>query len=124
MQRSSSLEKATQAWGADMPQAVRDLAIECDQSSQNAVAKRIGRSGAAVSQVLSNQYKGDLHAVLTDVKSLLTGQQWDCCLPYRNIIPALECRRISRCKLSTTSPLSVRNFRACKQCPNNPNRGG
>ncbi len=124
MQRNSSLEKAMQAWGADMPQAVRDLAAECDLSSQNAVAKRIGRSGAAVSQVLSNSYKGDLNAVLTDVESLLTGQQWDCCLPYKSAISALECRKISKCKLSTTSPLSVRNFRACKQCPNNPNRGG
>ncbi len=122
MQRNSSLEKATFAWGEDMPQAVRDLAIECDASSQNAVAKRIGRSGAAISQVLSNSYQGDLKAVLTDVESLLAGEQWDCCLPYKSTISALDCRKISKCKLNATSPLSIRNYRACKQCPNNPQR--
>lgn len=47
-----NFEKALKAWGADMPEWVAELAHACDESSQSAVARRLGVSGPAVNQVI------------------------------------------------------------------------
>jgi len=67
----SALDRARAAWGDALPDWVEVLAIECDRSSQAQTAKRIGRSGALVSNVLVNSYGAGLQAVEQLVRAAL-----------------------------------------------------
>ena len=60
---STPIEIARLNWGDDMPQWIADLARECEATSQNKVAQRLGRSAALISQLLRAKYPGDLEAV-------------------------------------------------------------
>lgn len=48
----SAIETAKQHWGENMPDWIEVLASEADKSSQNKIAQKIGKSSAAISQVL------------------------------------------------------------------------
>lgn len=50
----SAIETAKQHWGENMPDWIEVLASEADKSSQNKIAQKIGKSSAAISQVLKN----------------------------------------------------------------------
>lgn len=115
--RESSLDKAIAAWGENMPDTVAALAAACDQSSQNQVAKKIGRSPAAISQVISNQYKGDMMAVLSDARAFLNDVKVLC--PVLGNISKLDCKTNSNKDLSTASPLDVRLWKTCRNCKYN-----
>ena len=59
----SARETARAAWGAAIPDWIETLARECDLTSQNQVARRLGRSASLVSNVLRNKYA--LYHVMT-----------------------------------------------------------
>ncbi len=48
----SAIETAKQYWGENLPDWIEVLANESDKSSQNKIAQKIGKSSAAISQVL------------------------------------------------------------------------
>lgn len=117
----SALEKARDAWGADMPAWVRVLAEECDRTSQNKAAIRLGRSSSLVSNVLSNkyggEYAGDLEAVEELVRGALMGETLIC--PVLGEIDKKACRdwRGRAGEFSARNTRAVQMFRACNRCP-------
>ena len=116
------MDIARAAWGGEMPPWVARLAEECAKSSQNQVAKRIGRSAAVVSSVLRNKYAGDMAAVEDRFKGVFMAETVAC--PELGVLPANQCRdwREKSRRFSNVNTLRIRMFRACKRCP--LNRGG
>ncbi len=103
------------------PEWVVALAIECDGTSQSAVARKMSRSPALVNQVLKNNYKGDLKAVEELVSGLFMNGTVTC--PALGELPSNQCqewRRKSR-KFVNVNSQRVMMFRACRRCPRNQN---
>jgi hypothetical protein len=99
-----------------MPPFIKALVSACDQTSQNQVAKRLGYSGAVVSQVIRNSYPGDMTRVETQVRMILIGNVVDC--PALGEIQELDCHNWQEQAGALTSavPTKVRMFRACRGC--------
>lgn len=111
-----------ESWGDDAPDWVVVLAEVCDATSQNSAAKKIGYSGAAVSNVLRKRYGinghgGDLGAIQQAVEGALMAATIEC--PELSETPRHDClawQRKSK-NLKTHSALSIRMYRACRACP-------
>lgn len=88
-----------------------------DAGSQSAVARRIGYSPAAVSQVLSGKYGGDMATMLARVEEVYGSRQVLC--PVLGAIALSRCAMERRTPFSASNPVRVRLFRACKTCSNN-----
>ena len=116
---SAQVKAVQTAWGDSVPEWVIAMAMECDGSSQSAVARKIGRSPALVNQVLKNTYKGDLKAVEELISGVFLKGTVTC--PAFGELPSNECqewRRKSRKFLNVNSQ-RVKMFRACRRCPRN-----
>ena len=117
------LATARAAWVDGLPDWVEALAIECGRSSQNAVAKELGRSSALISQVLRNKYPGNLTAIEDRFRGLFLHARVSC--PALGDLPSNECqdwREKAREFVPTNSQRS-RMFAACKVCPRNQKGG-
>lgn len=116
---SSPLEIARQAWGANLPDWVERLAMECAGSTQVAVGQKLGRSGSLISQVLRNRYQGDMDGVEDAVRGAYMHATVDC--PALGNLPTDECqawRRKARAGVRVrTNALRVRMLNACDCCP-------
>lgn len=113
------LETVRAAWGETPPDWVLVLAGECGRTSQAAVAKRLDRSGAVVSQVLRNTYAAGLDRIEERVRGVLMAGQVTC--PGLGEIPLQACqdwREKSR-TFAIGNPTRVRMFHACARCPRN-----
>ena len=113
-----SVSNAREAWGVSIPDWVMALAEACDRSSQNSVAKRLGYSGATISGVIKNKYRGDIERVEQAVRGSLMSETVMC--------PVLGDLRRDRCLINQkkaknpnpTSSVSMRLAKACKHtCP-------
>lgn len=104
------------AWGENPPEWVMLLADACASSSQNAVARAIGRSAALVSNVLRNKYPGDLGAVEEIVMGVY-GRATVAC-PARGQIPSNECRdwQVLSRHYDNANSDQVVMYRACRSC--------
>lgn len=113
----TALETARAAWGEALPDWVEVLAIECARTSQNAVAKRLDRSGAVVSQVLRNSYGADMGRIEERVRGVLMHGQVTC--PGLGEIPLQACQdwRARASTFAIGNPTRVRMFHACNRCP-------
>ncbi|MVO18262.1 hypothetical protein [Parasedimentitalea huanghaiensis] len=108
---------AQDAWGDDVPDWIMTLVKECDGSSQNKVATRLGISAAAVSQVIRKSYQGSYDNVAMRVREIYIGGNVDCpaigaiaseiCLHWRD-----EIRRGT-----STDPQRILMTRFCRKCP-------
>ena len=117
--RMSPLEAARKAWGDDLPDWVETLAIECGRSSQIAVARVIGRSGAVISQVLHKKYPADTQQIEDRVRGVFLEGRVAC--PGLGEIPTHECqdwREKSR-SFAIGNPMRARMYRACLGCARN-----
>lgn len=116
---SGPVEKARAAWGAEIPEWVEALAAECAATSQNRVAKRLGRSATLVSNVLANKYEGDMEAVEDLFSGVFLSARVEC--PALGLIPINECRqwREKARQFVNVNALRVRMYRACVNCPRN-----
>lgn len=115
----SPLETVRLAWGENAPDWIVVLAGECGRTSQAAVAKRLDRSGAVVSQVLRNTYAAGLDRIEERVRGVLMAGQVTC--PGLGEIPLQACqdwREKSR-TFAIGNPTRVRMFHACARCPRN-----
>ena len=109
-------------WGADAPEWITGLARACDAESQAAIARKIGRSASLVNQLLKNRYPGDLTDVKSRVQSALNDDGVNC--PVMGKIEGSLCIK-TQCKpFNPSNHVSVRLFRACRNCPNNIQKGG
>ena len=110
---------AQDAWGDDIPNWVMTLVRECDGSSQNKVATRLGISAAAVSQVIRKSYLGSYDNVAMRVREIYISGDIECpaigeiaseiCLHWRD-----EIRRGT-----STDPQRILMTRFCRKCPRN-----
>lgn len=101
------------------PMYERRLVKECDGSSQNKVATRLGISAAAVSQVIRKSYLGSYDNVAMRVREIYMDGDIDCpaigeiaseiCLHWRD-----EIRRGT-----SSDPQRVLMTRFCRKCPRN-----
>ena len=110
---------ARQSWGADLPDWVASLAAECEATSQNAVAKRIGRSAGLISSVLRKKYKGDMIVTEDIVRGALMSATIAC--PVRGDMPTHVCRswREKSKRFAGNNAERVTMYRACHRCPRN-----
>lgn len=123
MTQITPLTTACAAWGDGLPDWVEALAIECGRTSQNAVAKELGRSSALISQVLRNKYPGNLTAIEDRFRGVFLDARVHC--PALGDIPSNECqdwREKAKDFVPTNSNRS-RMFAACKRCPRNQKGG-
>ncbi|MEB3421912.1 hypothetical protein ACFSDD_09060 [Salipiger marinus] len=113
----SALETARAAWGAAIPDWIETLARECDRTSQNQVAQRLGRSASLVSNVLRNKYGAGLEAVEDVVRGALMAETFDC--PVLGEIGKQKCRfwRARARTFENVNSQAVTMYRACNRCP-------
>lgn len=110
---------AQDAWGEDVPDWIMTLVRECDGSSQNKVATRLGISAAVVSQVIRKSYQGNYDNVAMRVREIYLSGDIECpaigeiaseiCLHWRD-----EIRRGT-----STDPQRILMTRFCRKCPRN-----
>jgi hypothetical protein len=112
----SALEIARECWGEDLPDWIEALAVECGRTSQNAVARSLGRSGALISQVLRRKYPADLSAIEERFNGVFCNALLAC--PALGDLPLHECQdwRAKAREFSPGNPLRTRMFRACGRC--------
>lgn len=113
----SALKTAIEHWGEPLPDWIEALARACVESSQNKVARRLGRSSALVSQVLRRKYTGDMEAVEELVRGAFLNATVLC--PVKGQLPTDECSKW-RDKAKNWSGANhevVMMYRACKGCP-------
>lgn len=120
---SGPLDTARAAWGADLPDWVEIMAIECGRTSQRAVAEKIGRSTAVVSQVLSRKYSAGLSRIEERVRGVFLDAVIAC--PGMGEMPLQQCQdwREKAKTFAIGNPLRVRMYRACSTCPRNAREG-
>lgn len=95
---------------------IDELRAACARLGQKEIAKRIGYSNAVISQVLNGKYPGDLDRVQAQVEGVLMKRVVDC--PMLGEITLDVCRAHQRRKFSTTNPMRVQMYRACRNgCP-------
>ena len=113
-----AFEKAQECWGETLPDWVEVLAQEADATSQNKVAKRIGRTGGLVSQVISNKYGAGLERVEEIVRGVLMAGTVDCPGEGEPITTDIcqSWRKKAR-RHAGNNPQRVMMFHACRRCP-------
>ena len=113
----SNVDKARAAWGNVIPDWIVILAEACDRDSQSAIARKVGYSPSAVSQVLSNSYQnGDIGRVEQAVRGALMAETVDC--PVLGDLPRNTCVIWQRKPFATTNSHRIRMFQACRNgCP-------
>ena len=120
---SGQVERARAAWGDALPEWVLVLAQECEATSQNKAAAKIGRSAAVVSTLLGAKYPGDLAAIEELVRGALMREVVQC--PVLGDLPKNECAHWrKRAKdFAGTNALNVRMYRSCNRCDLNKPKG-
>jgi hypothetical protein len=119
-----AIDTARASWPDGVPDWVAALARACDDSSQSAVARRLGRSQALISQVIRGKYPGNLTAVEEAVRGAFMGATVEC--PALGTMPSNVCQawRHRARDFGNSNPLRVTMFRACNRCPRNARGGG
>ncbi len=121
---SDPIQIARDAWGDAMPDWIRGMAEECAATSGNKVAKKLGRSGAMISQALSNKYPADLGPLEELFNGVFRNLAVEC--PALGTIPANECQHWRRKagKFVNVNSLRVQMYRACNGCHRNRKETG
>lgn len=115
--------KATRAWGSDMPDWVRELALQCDATSQVQVAGILTVSSTQVSRVLGKTYAGNLNKVAERVRGQYLALTVEC--PVLETISRQRCIAEQDRPFSVESPQRIAVYKACrKPCRNLIQRGG
>lgn len=111
------IETARAAWGSDMPDWVAALAMACTRTSQAAVARKLDRSGAVISQVIRNEYAASTTRIEERVRGVLMDGIVEC--PALGPLPTDKCQdwRQKAGDWAWGSPLRTRMYRACRACP-------
>lgn len=113
----SALDKATESFGADLPDWIEALAKECDRTSQNKAAHRLGYSAGAISSVLRGAYRADTRGIEETVRGALMTETVAC--PVLGDIGKDRCRRWRKAAriFRNGNAQDVTMYRACHRCP-------
>lgn len=120
---SGPLDIARAAWGADLPDWIETLAIQCGLTSQSKVAKRLDRSPSAISQILNRKYNADYSTIEERVRGVFEEQTVLC--PALGQMPLQTCQdwRVKARVFQLGNPQRVRMHHACRKCPRNQKEG-
>jgi len=119
----SALENANLAYPDGVPDWIEALARECDRTSQNKAAARLGYTAGAISAVLRNKYGAGTALIETTVRGTLMSETLAC--PVLGEIGTQTClkwRRRSRAFRNGNS-MDVTMYLACNRCPLNAEAG-
>ncbi len=108
------------AWGEAPPQFIQLLAGLVERTgTKQAAAERLGTSRTAVSQLLSNKYKGGTTKMEARILDILGNVS----CPVLGSIAAAECQKNRQAKFTPSNPQRVQLYRACQSCPHNVTQG-
>lgn len=116
---SGPIEITQAAWGEDAPKWIMELAEKCAATSANRVARKLGRSGAMISQALNNSYPASLAPLEERFNGVFKNLEIEC--PQLGPISPIECgdwREKSK-EFVPVSQERAKMFRACNNCPRN-----
>lgn len=102
------------------PDLLNLLRDKCADLGQSNVARQLGYSAAAISQILSNSYKGDSTTILNKVEIVFGGLSVHC--PVLGVIPLSNCADEQKKPFAATSHQRVALWKACQACQNNSGR--
>ena len=109
-------------WGEQPPLFVRLLAAEVSATDRTKAAVRIGMSRTAVSLILANKYTSPSTAgVERRVMEVLGRIE---CIAVGETLTVEQCQGFYQRSAPTHNPMAMQHWRACQQCPNNPNCSG
>lgn len=111
---SSFMAKSQSNW-SPLPDWVQELASIADQGGLKVAANRVGYSISAVSQVISNTYRGNLTRFEGCVRGALMGVMVMC--PVDGEIGRDECLDNQAAPFAAAGSRAVALWRACKTCP-------
>lgn len=107
------------AWGEQPPQFIKLLANAVAESSRADVARRIRVSRSAVSTLLSNRYPSPSTRKI-EQKVMAALGRIDC--PTLGDINYSRCQTLRLRPFMSTNAQTIAQYKACANCPNNPNR--
>ena len=107
------------AWGEEPPHFIRLLADAVALSSRATVARQIGVSRSAVSTLLSNRYPSK---TTNKIEQKVVDALGRVNCPTLGDITSAKCHRTRIRPFMNTNNQTIAQFRACANCPNNPNR--
>ncbi len=87
------------------------------ERGQAQVARELGYSASAISQVLNDKYQGSLVRLLERVAEVYGSESVSC--PVMGEIPLGRCAEERRRPFAATNAQRVRQWRACQACPMN-----
>lgn len=113
----SSLERATQAWELGVPIWVAALCDACDASSQSVVAKKLGYTPSAISQVINAKYDSESPVLEEKVRGMFMSQTVEC--PITGKLRRHLCQKYQAKKTAASSSTLAAIMRHCKsgKCP-------
>lgn len=101
----------------DRMELLRKTVAEIGQAE---VARIIGKSDSAISQILSGKYQGSADNILQLVEEHFGASTVTC--PILGQIPLKRCADNRRRPFAATNPLRVTLYKACKDCPHGGKR--
>ncbi|WP_095157157.1 hypothetical protein [Pseudomonas sp. Irchel 3E13] len=110
------------AWGAEPPLFVRLLAAEAVATDRTRASKRIGMSRTTVSLILANKYSSPSTASVERRVMEVLGRIE--CVAVGETLTVEQCQGFYQRSAPTHNPMAMQHWRACQQCPLNPNCGG
>lgn len=114
----TNVQRATAAWGADMPSWVRLLAAAADATNQRKAGEKINRNAGVISRVLSRSYAGSYPEIERLVRAVW-GNEDVLCPVWNDSIPLASCMNIRRRKGHPRNTFDHLYVAACPACPNN-----
>lgn len=96
------------------PDAMQLLREKCAELGQAKVARLLGISAPAISQIISGKYGASPDAILTRVVEVFGGLSVDC--PVLGDIPLARCADERRNEFPATNHQDVELRRACPDC--------
>lgn len=110
------LKKAEAAWGAALPDWVKEWALEANRTNGTLAAKRVNYSLAVFSHVMANNYTGDIARVEQKVRGALMGMTVMC--PVYGELGRDRCLDEQKMGRTGASSVRARVYRACRSgCP-------
>lgn len=108
-------QRAIEAWGPDLPEWIKLLALHADRTSQRAVADRLGKSSPYVSRIINRSYAGNYQEAENQVRSIFGEERVPC--PIFGQIALKTCIRSRR---RTGPAVNFLHHQFAKHCPNCP----
>lgn len=118
---ATNLDRATAAWGVDMPAWVRLLASACDTANQRQVGDRLGKSSGYISRILNRNYGGSYDEAELQIRATYGTDDVVC--PLWGPIPFSSCLMARRRKTPPRNQAHHLHDTTCPTCPNNTDRG-